>query len=202
METATNSYFRRETRSRQTGRRHASAIGTRTRSSLSFATLLLPSWLLSGCWFDSRFEHVPESVCSSGEIWTYTDKDSPLMNPGRSCVQCHAEVNDPVHAPLYTVAGTIMVAENEADDCRGVPWMTIVLTDAEGVEWSLTGNSAGNFWLDPDSAPAMPFTARIVDGSGNERVKRDPVADGDCTACHTREGANGARGRLLAPEDL
>jgi len=123
------------------------------------------------------------------------------MNPGRSCVQCHAELNDPVHAPLYVVAGTVMVAEHEADDCRGAAWMTVVLTDSEGIEWIMTANSAGNFWLDPDATVAMPFVARIVDGSGNERVKQAPVSDGDCAACHTREGTNGARGRLVAPDE-
>lgn len=175
------------------GRAQAIGLVSRVRS-LAAAASLLPS-----CWADGRFEQVLESVCSSGEIWTYTDKDSPLMNPGRSCVQCHAEVNDPAHAPLYTVAGTVMLAEDEADDCRGAAWMTVVLTDAGGSEWTMTGNSAGNFWLDPDSKLAPPFVARIVDGSGNELVKQTPVSDGDCAACHTREGASGARGRLVAP---
>jgi hypothetical protein len=156
--------------------------------------------LTSGCWFDSRFENVPASVCVSGEIWTYTDKDSPLMNPGRSCVGCHADVNDPTHAPLYTVAGTVMTDAHEDDDCRGAGGMTVLLTDAEGTEWNMTGNSAGNFWLEPDVVLAMPYTARIIDREGNERIKQSPVSEGDCASCHTREGANGASGRLVAPE--
>jgi hypothetical protein len=158
--------------------------------------------LTSGCWFDGRFEDVPASVCVSREIWTYTDKDSPLMNPGRSCVGCHAELNDPVHAPLYTVAGTVMADAHEDEDCRGVPEMTVVLTDADGTEWNMTGNSAGNFWLDPDVVVAMPYTARVIDREGNERIKQSPVSEGDCASCHTREGAEGAPGRILAPETL
>jgi len=155
--------------------------------------------LPAACWVDSKYESVPESVCASGEIWTYADKDSPLMNPGRSCVQCHAEENDPTHAPLYTVAGTVMVAPNEDDDCRGAPGMTVVITGADGVETRMVGNSAGNFWLAPDIQIAMPYTARIENRLGGVRQKLMPVSDGDCASCHTRDGANGAPGRLVPP---
>jgi cytochrome c553 len=156
--------------------------------------------LASACQAGSDFQEVPESICASGQIWTYADKDSPLMSPGRSCVACHAATNDPVHAPLHTVAGTVMRFEHEADDCRGAARMKIILTDASGAEWTLLGNSGGNFWLDPESAPTMPYTARIVDAAGNERVQQTPVADGDCASCHTRDGANGAGGRSIPPD--
>jgi hypothetical protein len=156
---------------------------------------------LEACQADSRYADVPESVCRSGEIWTYSDKDSPLMNPGRSCVQCHAETDDPEHAPPYTVAGTVMHAQHEDDDCRGVAGLTVILTDADGKDWTMPGNRAGNFWLEPEAEIAMPYTARIVDADGRERVKREPVSEGDCASCHTRDGANGAAGRLLAPAD-
>jgi len=156
---------------------------------------------IEACQADSRYADVPKSICESGEIWTYADKDSPLMNPGRSCVQCHAETDDPEHAPLYTVAGTVMYAAHEDDDCRGVAGLTVILTDDDGMEWEIPANSVGNFWLDPDVEVAMPYTARIVDASGRERVKQEPVSDGDCASCHTRDGANGASGRLLAPGD-
>ena len=99
--------------------------------------------LLAGCQADSRYEDVPQSVCSSGQIWTYSDKDSPLMNPGRSCVKCHAENDDEEHAPFYKVAGTVMLAPHESDDCRGAPQMTIELTDANATKWVMLGNSAG-----------------------------------------------------------
>ena len=156
--------------------------------------------LLAGCQADRRYEDVPQSVCLSGQIWTYSDKDSPLMNPGRSCVKCHAENNDEEHAPFYKVAGTVMRAPHESDDCRGAPSMTIELTDANATKWVMLGNSAGNFWLDPTAEVAMPYTARIIDEHGNERVKQMPVSDGDCASCHTRDGENGASGRLLPPE--
>ena len=118
------------------------------------------------------------------------------MNPGRSCVQCHADENDPVHAPLYTFAGTVMKAPNEDDDCRGAGGMTVIVTGADGAEWGMVGNSAGNFWLDADVSVALPYTARIEDAAGNVRHKLTPVSDGDCASCHTRDGAPG---RLVPP---
>lgn len=118
------------------------------------------------------------------------------MNPGRSCVQCHAEENDPAHAPLYTFAGTVMKAANEDDDCRGAGGMIVTVTGADGAEWVMVGNSAGNFWLDADVSVALPYTASIEDAAGNVRHKLTPVSDGDCASCHTRDGAPG---RLLPP---
>ena len=156
--------------------------------------------LLAGCQADRRYEDVPQSVCLSGQIWTYSDKDSPLMNPGRSCVKCHAETNDEGHAPFYKFAGTVMQALHESDDCHGAPQMTIELTAANDTKWVKVGNSAGNFWLDPTAEVVLPYTARIIDEHGNERVKQMPVSDGDCASCHTQEGANDAPGRLLPPE--
>jgi hypothetical protein len=161
---------------------------------------LLPM-LCAACLADGRFEEVSKSICKSTEIWTYSDQDSPLMNPGRSCVKCHAETDDPAHAPLYTVAGTVMSDVHEADDCRGVAGMTVILTDADGEDWTMTANSAGNFWLDPEASIAMPYTARIVDSAGRERIKQVPVSEGDCASCHSEEGKNGAPGRLLPPDD-
>ena len=162
--------------------------------------LIATQFGIAGCQVDSRYQDVPKSVCVSEEMWTYSDKDSPLMNPGRSCVQCHAETNDEDHAPFFAFAGTVMVDAHEGDDCRGAPGMIVVLTGADGKEWTIPANSAGNFWLDPDEDDvAMPYTARIVDKHGNERVKQNPVDDGDCASCHTQDGANGAEGRLIPP---
>jgi hypothetical protein len=155
-----------------------------------------------GCQADGRFEKVPESICTSGEIWAFLDKDSPLMNPGRSCVQCHAETNDATHAPLYTLAGTVMEAPDEENDCRGADGMTVTVVDAAGVEFPMLANSAGNFWLAPDVVVAMPYTARIEDAYGNVSVKQTPVSDGDCTSCHTPTVGGTSPGRLVPPAQL
>ena len=155
--------------------------------------------LLLACQVDTKFVDVPHSVCASGEIWAFQDKDNPRMNPGRSCVQCHTEENDPAQAPIYVFAGTVMRAEHEGDDCRGVPSMNVIVTGADGTEFSMPSNSAGNFWLPPETEVLMPYTARIVDDAGNARVQQNPVDNGDCNSCHTEAGANGATGRLIPP---
>jgi hypothetical protein len=175
-------------------------MGARRRMALTTALFVVAGYALAACQADGKFEGVPASVCASGKIWTYEDKDSPLMNPGRSCIGCHTETNDPGQAPFYTAAGTVMTALDEPDDCAGAPALTVILTDADGTEWPMTANSVGSFWLAPDSPVVMPYTARIVDSAGNERVKQVPVSDGDCASCHTPEGANGAAGRLLPPD--
>jgi len=172
----------------------------RGRSALITALLAVVGSALFACQIDGRFEGVEPFVCTSGKIWTYEDKDSPLMNPGRSCIGCHTATNEPAQAPLYTAAGTVMHDLHEADDCAGAPDLTITLTDFDGTEWPMVGNSVGSFWLAPDSPLVMPYTARITDRAGNERVKQVPVDNGDCASCHTEEGANGAPGRLLPPE--
>jgi len=92
-----------------------------------------------------------------------------------------------------------METPNEDDDCRGAGGMTVIVTGADGTEWTMIGNSAGNFWLDADVVVALPYTARIEDAAGNVRQKLMPVSDGDCASCHTRDGANGASGRLTPP---
>jgi len=156
--------------------------------------------LLAACQVDSRFAEVPAGTCSSEEIWTYSEKDSPLMTPGKSCVQCHLEVNDDHHAPFYKFAGTVMKTLHEGDDCRGATELDVILTDVNDREWRLPVNSAGNFLLDPKNEVALPYTARIVDAAGNERVAQHVIEDGDCNGCHTRDGDNGAAGRLTPPE--
>jgi hypothetical protein len=162
-------------------------------------SLVVSTALLLACQIDTKFVEVPASVCASGEIWAFQDKDNPRMNPGRSCVQCHAEENDPAQAPLYAFAGTVMRAEHEGDDCRGVESMTVIVTGADGAEFEMQGNSAGNFWLAPETEVLLPYTARIVDDMGHERVQQNAVDNGDCASCHTQAGSNGAAGRLVPP---
>jgi hypothetical protein len=145
------------------------------------------------------FRPVPDDVCYSKEIWAYQDKDSPQMNPGRSCVKCHDDYDDEFHAPKYTLGGTVMGHLHENDDCRGEPEMFVVVTDANGQEIKLPTNHAGNFWMDITVELEMPLEAKIIDRNGNERVKQIPVSSGDCAMCHTKEGAFGAPGRLTPP---
>ncbi|HJX65368.1 MAG TPA: hypothetical protein VJ860_15605 [Polyangia bacterium] len=44
-----------------------------------------------------------------------------------------------------------------------------------------------------------PYTAKVVNGSGIERVMVSTASSGDCNGCHTQTGANGAPGRITLP---
>ncbi len=144
-------------------------------------------------------------VCSSGSEWQLGD---PLvnMNPGRNCVGCHSVSGGP---PL-AVGGTVYPTAHEPDNCRGSDGagaVTVEIVDAVGVSHVLPVNGVGNFWLKASDAPAFakPFSARVV-GPGGVREMMTQQKDGDCNACHSKQGDNTdktqtkkAPGRIVLP---
>jgi hypothetical protein len=74
----------------------------------------------------------------------------------------------------------------------------VVITDANNAETRLTPNSMGNFYLERVSI-AIPFHAKVVNGSGGVLEMAAAQTVGDCNSCHTQTGANAAPGRILAP---
>lgn len=138
--------------------------------------------------------NVDTGVCSSGRQWNGggSDDGSALMNPGVDCIACHAGTE----APLYTVAGTVMGALNDPDDCFGVPGVTVTIIDADGVAHDLLTNESGNFFT-TDAIPT-PYTA-MVDYNGVQVAMVSAQTDGACLTCHTELGANLAPGRIVAP---
>ncbi|MDP2315350.1 MAG: carboxypeptidase-like regulatory domain-containing protein [Pseudomonadota bacterium] len=131
-------------------------------------------------------------ACSSGSYWTGGDEESPLMNPGQSCIACH----DRGEGPTFTVAGTVMGDYGDVDDCDGVEGVTVRLTDADGAVHEATSNAAGNFYL--NDAIAMPYTVELESDAGVSTMSTAPTT-GDCASCHTADGAEGAPGRVVAP---
>jgi hypothetical protein len=136
-------------------------------------------------------------TCTSGKTWTRNNAGSALMTPGRACGPCHAMLD----GPRYMIAGTVYPTAHEPDDCNGVGatpqnGLRVVVTDANEKTISITPNSAGNFFSLPRLA--SPFHAKVVSGS---KTRECPLAltSGDCNACHTEQGANGAPGRIVAP---
>lgn len=117
---------------------------------------------------------------------------SSTMNPGQDCIVCHASGE----GPTFTIAGTVMGAYADIDDCNGVADVTVTITDADGVVTTLTTNSAGNFYS--TATLAMPYTAELSLG-GQTRAMSTPQSDGDCASCHTAAGANDAPGRVISP---
>jgi len=118
---------------------------------------------------------------------------SATMAPGRTCLNCHQKNG----GPAYKVAGTVYPTAKEVDDCYGVNGgMDVIVTDANGVETTAPVNSAGNFFI--RTAIAAPYRVKIKAGA-KERVMKGAATAGDCNACHTATGANGAPGRVMAP---
>jgi hypothetical protein len=137
-------------------------------------------------------------TCSSGSFWPGNFTGATWMMPGAACLSCHRQYI--ASAPLFTVAGTVFKTAHEPDKCYGVPvevGARIVITDANDVERVLPVAARGNFG---DFLPglALPYRAKIVVGD-EERVMLTPQTDGDCNACHSQFGAQGARGRIILP---
>ena len=137
-------------------------------------------------------------VCTSGETWT-SNRRGPTMNPGRACIACHVASED---EPILQVGGTVYPTLHEPNLCLGVPGMgvRVEITDATGRVVQLPVGPTGNFSLEEKAARlVMPIRAKVVTADGRERVMRGARESGDCNACHTEQGANGAPGRIVLP---
>ncbi len=132
------------------------------------------------------------STCTSGHYWEGGNEESPMMNPGQDCVDCHASGE----GPDYTLAGTVMGDYDDEDDCNGVEDVVVSITDADGNSFSLTSNAAGNFYTNDDIA--MPYTV-VIEKDGATREMSGEQEDGACNRCHTAGGEEGAPGRVVAP---
>jgi hypothetical protein len=131
----------------------------------------------------------------SGLKWIGGDRESPFMHPGLSCIGCHARGE----GPRFQAAGTVYTDIDEKDDYLGVAGVTVQLTDAKGKALKLVTNKAGNFFSGGrDAALAFPVTVKLFKGAA-ERDMGSPAPIGDCAACHTAAGKNGAPGRVMAP---
>lgn len=135
--------------------------------------------------------------CASGRTYS-GGEGSSSMNPGQACISCHQRSGG--EAPSFSIAGTVYQTAHEPDMCDGVAGsggaVTVVITDANGTQLTLSVNGAGNF--SSRGAIAMPYSAKVV-ANGKERAMSATQTSGDCNSCHTVSGANGAPGRIMAP---
>ena len=132
----------------------------------------------------------PPAACSSKGV--YSGGHGPEMAPGQPCLDCHG----------FAVAGTVMGASHDDDNCDGVTGVTVEITDANGAKTTFTTNAAGNFLADDHgggASIAMPYTAKLIGPTGKTSQMSAAQSDGNCNSCHTAAGANGAPGRIVAP---
>jgi hypothetical protein len=116
------------------------------------------------------------------------------MRPGAACIECHARGE----GPTFDLAGTVYAGFRQVSDCNGEPEVEVEITGADGRVFSLTSNRAGNFFLSAGRGLQTPYTAKVI-VDGLERAMVTPQVSGDCNACHTEAGANGAPGRVRTP---
>jgi hypothetical protein len=117
------------------------------------------------------------------------------MHPGLSCIDCHSKGE----GPRFLAAGTVFQALTELDDCCGVKGVVVQLTDANGQVLAVTTNASGNFFFGGrGTTMAFPITAKLISGTRTREMGSEQ-STGNCAACHTAKGANGAPGRIIAP---
>jgi hypothetical protein len=133
-------------------------------------------------------------MCSSETYWTGGNRESPRMHPGGTCIACHTRNGE---GPRFGVAGTLYATAHEPNDCNGASQadVSVIVTDANGMEIVLHSNTAGNFYL---NRIAVPYKAR-VERAGQVRAMAAQQTSGDCNACHTQTGSQDAPGRIMIP---
>jgi hypothetical protein len=160
------------------------------------ASLILIAGLFwVGCGDDEESKTVSADECISMQKWTGGDEESPLMNPGQACNECHRAEDE---GPIFRFAGTLYEGYTQKDNCFGVQGYTVEITDANGTKHTARSNAAGNFFS--EGAPiAAPYTALVRAPDGSERPMLTPQMDVDCNTCHGAMGTLGAPGRIIIP---
>lgn len=139
----------------------------------------------------------PPTNCNSGSAWSGGNEESPLMNPGQDCIACHTSEGE---GPRFSIAGTVMGASNDDDNCNGLSGARVQITGSDGQMIELTTNAAGNFFAREGQASiALPYKAVVIGPTGKTNAMSAAQSTGSCNSCHTAAGANGAPGRITVP---
>ena len=122
------------------------------------------------------------------------DKNNELMAPGQNCLGCHAS-GGAAGGASFTAAGTVF-GSAAADTGSGLAGVTVIITDANATDTTLTTNAAGNFYT--RAALALPLKKATVVRNGT-RTEMGGVPEGACNRCHTLPATGGASGRIHTP---
>jgi len=116
---------------------------------------------------------------------------SPIMEPGRDCLECHGGGE----AKRWTLAGTVYPATDSAAGA-GILGATVRVHDAGGRSFGLRTNLAGNFY----TAEKVTFPLQVcVEHGGASTCMEAATTSGACNGCHTVPGRSDAAGRIAAP---
>ncbi len=100
-----------------------------------------------------------------------------LMAPGENCMRsgCHGN---------FTLAGTVFPSATSSASA-GIAGVSVVVTDANNTQTTLTSNAAGNFYT--GKAMAWPLQVSVV-RNGQTTEMSSPLssaAEGACASCHS-----------------
>ena len=122
------------------------------------------------------------------------DKNNELMAPGQNCLACHAPGGAASEVP-FTAAGTVFGSAT-ADTGSGLAGVTVIITDANQVDTTLTTNAAGNFFTRTPLALPLKKAAVVRNAL---RTEMSGTPEGACNRCHTQPPSGGASGRIHMP---
>ncbi len=116
--------------------------------------------------------------------------NGPLMTPGENCNGCHSPNGG---ARTFSVAGTLYGRPDAPAD-EGLDGASVLVTDADGQQLTLTTNAAGNFYT--RQPVAFPIRVEAHFGVGVQGM--EPSAqNGQCNSCHSVPSTGSAEGRAF-----
>lgn len=118
--------------------------------------------------------------------------EGPLMKPGENCMTCHV-AGGQAREEVWTVAGTAYTTATDTA-LMGVSGISVVITDANNKQITLTSNAAGNFYT--KDAVTFPISAELRRGAKVQKMSMK-VSTGACASCHNQPSSGGAPGRLF-----
>jgi hypothetical protein len=159
----------------------------------ALAAVILAAGLGLGCGVDGI--GIAPTTCSTKT--SPLASEGPLMEPGGDCIGCHSSGE----GPRFTLAGTVMSANNDDTNCTGVNQVTVRVTGADGHVIEMATNQVGNFYSEVRASTLVfPYTAEVTrNGVTTKMLTPRSAGETSCNSCHTPTGANGAPGRIIAP---
>jgi hypothetical protein len=126
--------------------------------------------------------------------------DGPLMEAGENCQGCHGAGEQTLYlgerrrnATGWTIAGTVY---DLADTAKAVEGAQVQITDANGFNFSLRSNLAGNFYS--KESVTLPLRACIA-SNGQTVCQQSPVTSGSCNLCHNQVSLGAPQPPLASP---
>jgi hypothetical protein len=166
--------------------------------------------LLPACLVDSRATEAADALGPEvGDV-------GPEHRPGQPCLVCHSSPPGDGRGDLYfALAGTVY---RRVDDETGAFGLFVEVTDADGEQYVVETNLAGNFAfaLDPSvdgvvddgdgiarvaRAPRFPLRVRLSDGVRDQEMETQIQREGSCNACHAPEPSATSVGKIYFVEE-